>query len=145
MSCSGHLCLGPTKMNLCLNVQNVQLWPSWYLAQCSVRSQQRAAIWKIKTMKILLFFLNSDRLFNICFHFFFNVYFKCWTVTGTFSFQTLVQTNPSFHHILLQLWINLEGLEHLFSKNVGVWYLLVIKLKLPQIIVLFSVIFSSCL
>ena len=45
-----------------------------------------------------------------------------WTDTShrisyIFSFQILILSKPSFHHILLQLQINLEDLEHLDKKH----------------------------
>ena len=118
MSCCGSPGLGPNKMNLCLNIQTARLCPSWYLDQCSLRSHQLATICKIRNMKILVYFcLNGDKLFNF---FSFNICFKCWAATGLHAFFLFKHSSCPNHHfiiILLQLWINLKGLEHLYQTN----------------------------
>ena len=96
----------PNKMNLCLNEQTVWLWPSRYLDQCSVGSQQLAAICKIRNKNTFNFFksvISCSRSQDFM-HF--------------FSSTTHPDKKTVLHHIWLQLRINLEGLRrsHLAFK-----------------------------
>ena len=42
-------------------------------------------------------------------------------ISCTFSLETLVLTKASFDNILLQLQINVEGLEHRYQKLNDTW------------------------